>query len=514
MVWMLGYALEEGHQLRREKGEYFKFRSNQIDLFILMLQGCYVGLSISAGVIGSTLLLHASTQLLIVTTIISYVRLMVVFSISKKLGPLYVVLQRIVGDVFRWIFVFILFAIGFQVSFMALNQQLPGDDQPSMWIPTYQGGSFMGSFYAIIGELDGTMDTLSQTQFGAAIVSIYALISQIMLVNLLIAMMGDTFNTVKENSAKDWRFSRYSFIEEYTNSSFHPPPFNVFIVPIKYVVQSSERILEWYQAPMTKTNPDIQLKPQEQENAFLLPRYRSPSHPSAMRIRKQVHILTEREINHFKRLMQSTKYKFFEERKQSESKSLSTVSDMVRENCKAMEEDRKTKSSDSAKLDEVLSRLSALERAVIVPQSDPVGILVVLERTDTNEEYVIMHNTNNCLKLPTGTFNGGILRGGFADALKTNLGIEVNENAAGVCDMSQMVYGSSKADSPGLHLYLYRESISADKFKNIEQLQTTILKGVPLNVLYKSTQDSNAHSAAFMYHSLSTMGEIPKFRFN
>ncbi len=61
----------------------------------------------------------------------------------------------------------------------------------------------MGAYFTIIGDYDSTMEVLKEsTFFGPFLVSIYALIAQIMLVNLLIAMMGDTFQSVKENSDK------------------------------------------------------------------------------------------------------------------------------------------------------------------------------------------------------------------------------------------------------------------------------------------------------------------------
>lgn len=96
---------------------YFRFRSNQLDLFILLLQYTYFSLAISAYLIAhhtpatsaasaSThttphntlalpfvryvknapyLILHGSTDLLLIATIISYVRLLAVFSINKTL---------------------------------------------------------------------------------------------------------------------------------------------------------------------------------------------------------------------------------------------------------------------------------------------------------------------------------------------------------------------------------------------------------------------------------------------
>lgn len=68
--------------------------------------------------------------------------------------------------------------------------------------------SFIGAFYSVIGDWDTTMQAVTwgmntpATGFATFIVSLYAFIAQIALVNLLIAMMSATFESVKENSEK------------------------------------------------------------------------------------------------------------------------------------------------------------------------------------------------------------------------------------------------------------------------------------------------------------------------
>jgi len=88
-------------------------------------------------------------------------------------------------------------------------------------------------FTTILGELgDSTMEWMLETRFGVLVILLYSLITQVMLVNLLIAMMGDTYSAVKENSDKEWKFYRYSLIVDYQTSSAYPPPFNIVLGPI------------------------------------------------------------------------------------------------------------------------------------------------------------------------------------------------------------------------------------------------------------------------------------------
>jgi len=115
----------------------------------------------------------------------------------------------------------------------------------TMWEPSWSSSSngvWMGAFFTIIGNYNGVLGALEGNTFGTILVSVYAIIAQIMLVNLLIAMMGDTFNNVNENADKEWKFSRYKFISAYKSSSVFPPPFSVFVFIIRRIKTLSRLI--------------------------------------------------------------------------------------------------------------------------------------------------------------------------------------------------------------------------------------------------------------------------------
>jgi len=142
------------------------------------------------------------------------------------LGPLFFVIMRLIKDVAKWVFIFVIFMVSFQLAIMALTSEAGGDQ----W-EAYPTGTFAVAFFTIIGDYSYAMETMDKTYLGVVILAIYALISQIMLVNLLIAMMGDTYSGVKENSDKEWRFYRCIIVYEYKVSSSYPPPFNFIVGP-------------------------------------------------------------------------------------------------------------------------------------------------------------------------------------------------------------------------------------------------------------------------------------------
>jgi hypothetical protein len=133
--------------------------------------------------------------------------------------------------VWQWLFIFLLFALSFQAGIFAFTRQSGN----AAWV-FFPAGSMGSGFTAILGDLGAhTMEWMEETSIGVAVVLVYSLITQVMLVNLLIAMMGDTYSAVKENSDKEWKFYRYSLVIDYITSSPYPPPFNLLFGPILYI---------------------------------------------------------------------------------------------------------------------------------------------------------------------------------------------------------------------------------------------------------------------------------------
>jgi len=325
--WMFSYFVEELTQLQRDKWEYFSHLSNKMDILIMILQFMYIGFSLAASVTPSPVFLDGSIYSLIIVTIISFVRLLDVFTMNKNLGPLYFVLQKVVRDVVKWAFVFMLFAIGFQLSFMGIMNHLHGN----IWDPSWssdQNGVFMGAFYTIIGDWSGTMGAIQGNNFGVILVSLYALIAQILLVNLLIAMMGDTFNTVNENSDKEWKFSRYKFTGSYRASSPIPPPASV-------VVMVFEKLQSGCSALISKIN-NWQVELNSSENQVLLQENQRTLSNSEFPAE------TSTKNSELKNFMRSTKESFLENGEHI-TNTIDTLHNLVRDSFKdqSTEQDKK-----------------------------------------------------------------------------------------------------------------------------------------------------------------------------
>lgn len=74
------------------------------------------------------------------------------------------------------------------------------------------------------------MERCPEKSFLAVLVmAAFLLLTNVLLLNLLIAMFSDTVKKVDDNSEKEWRFHRFSLVYEYYNKPFLFQPLNILV---------------------------------------------------------------------------------------------------------------------------------------------------------------------------------------------------------------------------------------------------------------------------------------------
>ncbi|XP_027137389.1 transient receptor potential cation channel subfamily M member 4a isoform X2 [Larimichthys crocea] len=171
-------------------------------------------------------------------------RLIHIFVVHKQLGPKIIIVGKMVKDVFFFLFFLAVWLLAYGVANQALLYSY--DPRPG-WI-------FRRVFYRpylhIFGQipihemdadkLEEKMCTNNITRIEAGeepclntfanwlvviLLVIYLLFTNIVLVNLLIAMFSYTFSKVQERSDTYWKFQRYNLIVEYHSRPCLAPPF-------------------------------------------------------------------------------------------------------------------------------------------------------------------------------------------------------------------------------------------------------------------------------------------------
>uniref|UniRef100_A0A8C2C6N7 Transient receptor potential cation channel, subfamily M, member 5 n=1 Tax=Cyprinus carpio TaxID=7962 RepID=A0A8C2C6N7_CYPCA len=172
-------------------------------------------------------------------------RLIHIFAIHKQLGPKIIIVERMIKDVFFFLFFLTVWLIAYGVTTQAL---LHPNDPRIDWV-------FRRALYRpylhIFGQIpleeidaakmsdDNCTNDVQEIILGTLppcpniyanwlvilLLVIYLLVTNVLLLNLLIAMFSYTFQVVQENADIFWKFQRYNLIVEYHSRPALAPPF-------------------------------------------------------------------------------------------------------------------------------------------------------------------------------------------------------------------------------------------------------------------------------------------------
>ncbi|NP_001155067.1 transient receptor potential cation channel subfamily M member 8b L homeolog [Xenopus laevis] len=248
VVYLLVFILlcTEIRQMTIGKAKYSRDRWNIMDCMAILyfIVGVLFRLQNS-----SPSALYIGRVILCLDYIIFTLRLIHIFTISQNLGPKIIMLQRMFVDVFFFLFLFAVWIVAFGVAHQGI---LRLNEHRWEWIfrsVIYQ--PYLAMFGEPFSDVDATydfdkctitgneskpmcveMDSENNPRFPEWItiplVCVYMLSTNILLVNLLIAMFGYTVGSVQDNNEQVWKFQRYFLVQEYCNQLTIPFPFVIF----------------------------------------------------------------------------------------------------------------------------------------------------------------------------------------------------------------------------------------------------------------------------------------------
>ncbi|XP_078085377.1 transient receptor potential cation channel subfamily M member 2 [Mustelus asterias] len=252
--WLSTLVCEEIRQLFYDPGG-FGFRRKAL-LYISSPWNRFDVLAILIFVVGLVCrcfpaTLYQGRIILCLDFIIYCIRVVHIFTVSKTLGPKIIMVQMMMKDVFFFLFLLILAVVAYGVAKQGI---LTHNEQRLDWI--FQGVLYQ-PYQVIFGEIptdvsfsgfdinqctvngtdpykpkcpvhDNNSDPIFPEWLTIILLCLYLLFTNILLLNLLIAMFNYTFQLIQENTDKIWKFQRYPLIEEYYCRPPAPPPFIVF----------------------------------------------------------------------------------------------------------------------------------------------------------------------------------------------------------------------------------------------------------------------------------------------
>ncbi|XP_070564473.1 short transient receptor potential channel 4-like [Ptychodera flava] len=182
-------------------------------------------------------------------TVISVIRFLRVMVINEQVGPMQISFSKMITDVILFLVMFSVLWVAFALGMTQIYWSYAADEEITC---LREGGSqsecsnqpygnLLNSMATLFWSLFGLveLDTLevepdhSSTEFfGELLYALFQLTAVIILLNLLIAFMGTTYDNVSENSDVEWKFYRSQlWMAFFRRGATLPPPFNIIPSP-------------------------------------------------------------------------------------------------------------------------------------------------------------------------------------------------------------------------------------------------------------------------------------------
>lgn len=159
-----------------------------------------------------------------------YLRILNILGVNKYLGPLVTMMGKMVKNMIYFVVLLLVVLLSFGVCRQSI---LYPDKEPS-WFLVRE--IFFQPYFMLYGEVFAdTIDPpcgddpgLEKCQMGQwitpAVMAMYLLVANILLINLLIAVFNNIFNEVNAVSHQVWMFQRFTVVMEYEEKPVFPPP--------------------------------------------------------------------------------------------------------------------------------------------------------------------------------------------------------------------------------------------------------------------------------------------------
>lgn len=188
------------------------------------------------------IMLYCRNQMFAVALLLSFLEFLNFLTFHHLFGPWAVIIRDLIKDLLRFLAILGIFMVGFSLHVCAIYQPVfePPDNKngtlPSLG-QEFQSplDTFEMLFYALFGLVEPDyMPPMHLSPYIAKVLmklvfGVYMMVTVVVLINLLIAMMSNTYQRIQAQSDTEWKFGRAKLIRNMTRTSPTPSPINVFI---------------------------------------------------------------------------------------------------------------------------------------------------------------------------------------------------------------------------------------------------------------------------------------------
>ncbi|CAJ0941647.1 unnamed protein product, partial [Mesorhabditis belari] len=181
-------------------------------------------------------MLYLKNQLFAFALLFAFVQYLDFLTVHHLFGPWAIIIRDLMYDLARFLVILLLFIAGFTLHVTSIFQpayQPADDDSAELMRLSSPEQTLEMLFFSLFGlvEPDSMPPLHLVPDFGKIILKlvfgIYLLVTLIVLINLLIAMMSDTYQRIQAQSDKEWKFGRAILIRQMNKRSATPSPINM-----------------------------------------------------------------------------------------------------------------------------------------------------------------------------------------------------------------------------------------------------------------------------------------------
>ncbi|CAG9537301.1 unnamed protein product [Cercopithifilaria johnstoni] len=199
-------------------------------------------------------MLYLKNQLFAFSLLFSFVEFLDFLTVHHLFGPWAIIIRNLMYDLLRFLVILLLFIAGFTLHVTSIFQPAyqPANADDAQWMRLASPEQTLEMlFFSLFGLVEpDTMPPLHLVpDFGKIILKmifgIYLLVTLIVLINLLIAMMSDTYQRIQAQSDKEWKFGRAILIRQMNKRSATPAPINMLtklIVVLKVAYRNNLKL--------------------------------------------------------------------------------------------------------------------------------------------------------------------------------------------------------------------------------------------------------------------------------
>ncbi|XP_037903075.1 serine/threonine-protein phosphatase 6 regulatory ankyrin repeat subunit A isoform X2 [Hermetia illucens] len=255
LIWLSGLLLFELTNPSDKSG------LGSIKLLVLLFGMAGVGVHVAALIFVQKeywpTLIYCRNQCFALSFLLACVQILDFLSFHHLFGPWAIIIGDLLKDLARFLAVLAIFVFGFSMHIVALNQSfhnltpsevrsLPKDSRNAPLFGDEVMTPFVAFerlFFAVFGQTT-TVDIITMRQerpewtetLFKLVFGIYLLVSVVVLINLLIAMMSDTYQRIQAQSDIEWKFGLSKLIRNMHRTTTAPSPLNLITTWFMWIV--------------------------------------------------------------------------------------------------------------------------------------------------------------------------------------------------------------------------------------------------------------------------------------